>query len=445
MQNIFLLFASYVFYGWWDVRFLTLIIASTAVDFILGKIMDTASSSVKRKLLISASMIFNLGLLGVFKYYNFFIENFVVLSDRMGLSTNLVLLKIILPVGISFYTFQTMSYTIDIYRKKLKHTSDFIAFAAFVGYFPQLVAGPIERAAHLLPQLGEIRVFNSTNAANGLRQALWGFFKKVVIADAVAPLVDLAFSNPESYSSLALILGAVLFSIQIYCDFSGYSDIAIGISKLFGIELKQNFRTPYFSRDIGEFWRRWHISLSTWFRDYIYIPLGGSKGSTALKIRNTFAIFLVSGFWHGANWTFIFWGLINAILFLPLMLSKGNRKHLDHATLKDTHKIIWTFTLTTLAWIFFRADSLSEAMDYLQQIIRVHGGLSLTVKPSLLLFITLLIIGDWLGRKNDFALSFLTQGVLSKTAPARIAIYMTLAYLILLYSGGQQTFIYFQF
>tara|TARA_B110000459_G_scaffold35334_1_gene37588 strand:+ start:104 stop:1120 length:1017 start_codon:yes stop_codon:yes gene_type:complete len=338
-----------------------------------------------------------------------------------------------------------MSYTIDIYRKKLKHTSDFIAFAAFVGYFPQLVAGPIERAAHLLPQLGEIRVFNSTNAANGLRQALWGFFKKVVIADAVAPLVDLAFSNPESYSSLALILGAVLFSIQIYCDFSGYSDIAIGISKLFGIELKQNFRTPYFSRDIGEFWRRWHISLSTWFRDYIYIPLGGSKGSTALKIRNTFAIFLVSGFWHGANWTFIFWGLINAILFLPLMLSKGNRKHLDHATLKDTHKIIWTFTLTTLAWIFFRADSLSEAMDYLQQIIRVHGGLSLTVKPSLLLFITLLIIGDWLGRKNDFALSFLTQGVLSKTAPARIAIYMTLAYLILLYSGGQQTFIYFQF
>tara|TARA_B110000037_G_scaffold24576_1_gene28382 strand:- start:2256 stop:3674 length:1419 start_codon:yes stop_codon:yes gene_type:complete len=445
VQNIFLLFASYVFYGWWDVRFLTLIIASTAVDFILGKIMDTASSSVKRKLLISASMIFNLGLLGVFKYYNFFIENFVVLSDRMGLSTNLVLLKIILPVGISFYTFQTMSYTIDIYRKKLKHTSDFIAFAAFVGYFPQLVAGPIERAAHLLPQLGKIRVFNSTNAANGLRQALWGFFKKVVIADAVAPLVDLAFSNPESYSSLALILGAVLFSIQIYCDFSGYSDIAIGISKLFGIELKQNFRTPYFSRDIGEFWRRWHISLSTWFRDYIYIPLGGSKGSTALKIRNTFAIFLVSGFWHGANWTFIFWGLINALLFLPLMLSKGNRKHLDHATLKDAHKIIWTFTLTTLAWVFFRADSLSEAMEYLQQIIRVHGGLSLTVKPSLLLFITLLIIGDWLGRKNDFALSFLTQGVLSKTAPARIAIYMTLAYLILLYSGGQQTFIYFQF
>jgi alginate O-acetyltransferase complex protein AlgI len=445
VQNIFLLFASYVFYGWWDVRFLTLIIASTAVDFILGKMMDTASSSVKRKLLIAISMIFNLGLLGVFKYYNFFIENFVVLSDRMGLSTNLVLLKIILPVGISFYTFQTMSYTIDIYRKKLKHTSDFIAFAAFVGYFPQLVAGPIERAAHLLPQLGEIRVFNSTNAANGLRQALWGFFKKVVIADAVAPLVDLAFSNPESYSSLALILGAVLFSIQIYCDFSGYSDIAIGISKLFGIELKQNFRTPYFSRDIGEFWRRWHISLSTWFRDYIYIPLGGSKGSTALKIRNTFAIFLVSGFWHGANWTFIFWGLINALLFIPLMLSKGNRKHLDHATLKDTHKIIWTFTLTTLAWIFFRADSLSEAMDYLQQIIRADGGLSLTVKPSLLLFITLLIIGDWLGRKNDFALSFLTQGVISKTAPARIAIYMTLAYLILLYSGGQQTFIYFQF
>ncbi|MGB2354510.1 MAG: MBOAT family O-acyltransferase [Schleiferiaceae bacterium] len=444
-QNIMLLTASYIFYGWWDARFLSLIVASTVVDYLLGQYLAVATNALKRKLLLTASMIFNLGLLGVFKYYNFFMENFMEIAHSVGLHTNPILLKIALPVGISFYTFQTMSYTIDIYRKQLEPTKDFIAFAAFVGYFPQLVAGPIERASNLLPQMSKRRYFDYQKAVDGMRQTLWGFFKKVVIADAVAPLVDQAFGDPNGFSAIALITGALLFSIQIYCDFSGYSDIAIGISKLFGIDLMQNFRTPYFSRDIAEFWRRWHISLSTWFRDYLYIPLGGSRGSTALKVRNTFAIFIVSGFWHGANWTFIIWGLINALLFLPLLLAKRNRSNLNNPEISDLHRILLTFSITTIAWIFFRADSLSHAIDYLQNIAIWNSGKSLSIKPTLVVYITLLFLGDWIGRKHDFALNTLSEGILSKSPWLRLTLYLSLAYLILLYIGGQQNFIYFQF
>jgi len=444
-QNIMLLTASYIFYGWWDARFLSLIVASTVVDYLLGQYLAVATNALKRKLLLTASMIFNLGLLGVFKYYNFFMENFMEIANSVGLHTNPVLLKIALPVGISFYTFQTMSYTIDIYRKQLEPTKDFIAFAAFVGYFPQLVAGPIERASNLLPQMSKRRYFDYQKAVDGMRQALWGFFKKVVIADAVASLVDQAFGDPNGFSAIALITGALLFSIQIYCDFSGYSDIAIGISKLFGIDLMQNFRTPYFSRDIAEFWRRWHISLSTWFRDYLYIPLGGSRGSTALKVRNTFAIFIVSGFWHGANWTFIIWGLINALLFLPLLLAKRNRSNLNDAEISDLHRILLTFSITTIAWIFFRADSLSHAIDYLQNIAIWNSGKSLSIKPTLVVYIALLFFGDWIGRKHDFTLNTLSEGILSKSPWLRLTLYLSLAYLILLYIGGQQNFIYFQF
>ena len=444
-QNVMLLVASYVFYGWWDARFLSLIVASTVVDYLLGQYLAVATNALKRKLLLTASMIFNLGLLGVFKYYNFFMENFMEIAYSVGLHTNPILLKIALPVGISFYTFQTMSYTIDIYRKQLEPTKDFIAFAAFVGYFPQLVAGPIERASNLLPQMSKRRYFDYQKAVDGMRQTLWGFFKKVVIADAVAPLVDQAFGDPNGFSAIALITGALLFSIQIYCDFSGYSDIAIGISKLFGIDLMQNFRTPYFSRDIAEFWRRWHISLSTWFRDYLYIPLGGSRGSTALKVRNTFAIFIVSGFWHGANWTFIIWGLINALLFLPLLLAKRNRSNLNDPEISDLHRILLTFSITTIAWIFFRADSLSHAIDYLQNIAIWNSGKSLSIKPTLVVYIALLFFGDWIGRKHDFALNTLSEGILSKSRWLRLTLYLSLAYLILLYIGGQQNFIYFQF
>ena len=444
-QNLMLLVASYIFYGWWDARFLSLIVASTVVDYLLGQYLAVATNALKRKLLLTASMIFNLGLLGVFKYYNFFMENFMEIANSVGLHTNPILLKIALPVGISFYTFQTMSYTIDIYRKQLEPTKDFIAFAAFVGYFPQLVAGPIERASNLLPQMSKRRYFDYQKAVDGMRQTLWGFFKKVVIADAVAPIVDQAFGDPNGFSAIALITGALLFSIQIYCDFSGYSDIAIGISKLFGIDLMQNFRTPYFSRDIAEFWRRWHISLSTWFRDYLYIPLGGSRGSTALKVRNTFAIFIVSGFWHGANWTFIIWGLINALLFLPLLLAKRNRSNLNDPEISDLHRILLTFSITTIAWIFFRADSLSHAIDYLQNIAIWNSGKSLSIKPTLVVYIALLFFGDWIGRKHDFALNTLSEGILSKSPWLRLTLYLSLAYLILLYIGGQQNFIYFQF
>ena len=444
-QNLMLLVASYIFYGWWDARFLSLIVASTVVDYLLGQYLAVATNALKRKLLLTASMIFNLGLLGVFKYYNFFMENFMEIANSVGLYTNPILLKIALPVGISFYTFQTMSYTIDIYRKQLEPTKDFIAFAAFVGYFPQLVAGPIERASNLLPQMSKRRYFDYQKAVYGMRQTLWGFFKKVVIADAVAPIVDQAFGDPNGFSAIALITGALLFSIQIYCDFSGYSDIAIGISKLFGIDLMQNFRTPYFSRDIAEFWRRWHISLSTWFRDYLYIPLGGSRGSTALKVRNTFAIFIVSGFWHGANWTFIIWGLINALLFLPLLLAKRNRSNLNDPEISDLHRILLTFSITTIAWIFFRADSLSHAIDYLQNITIWNSGKSLSIKPTLVVYIALLFFGDWIGRKHDFALNTLSEGILSKSPWLRLTLYLSLAYLILLYIGGQQNFIYFQF
>ena len=328
LQNALIVVASYVFYGWWDWRFLSLIIFSTVVDYLIGQRLRTEDKQSKRKVLLWTSIIVNLGFLGFFKYYNFFLENFVDAFSLFGMQINANSLNIILPVGISFYTFQTLSYTIDVYRKKLEPTKDFMAFSAFVCFFPQLVAGPIERATNLLPQFYKKRTFEYHKAVDGMRQILWGLFKKVVIADNCAEFANQIFNNSADMNGSTLVLGAIFFTFQIYGDFSGYSDIAIGTSRLFGFDLKQNFATPYFSRDIAEFWRRWHISLSTWFRDYLYIPLGGSRGGTWMKVRNTFAIFLVSGFWHGANWTFIIWGALNAIYFLPLLLTNNNRKNL---------------------------------------------------------------------------------------------------------------------
>jgi D-alanyl-lipoteichoic acid acyltransferase DltB (MBOAT superfamily) len=317
-----------VFYGWWDYRFLSLIFLSTVVDYIIGLNIPKQDSDKKQILLLWCSVMFNLGVLGFFKYFNFFVDSWIDLFSSVGYEIKSVwTLNIILPVGISFYTFQTMSYTIDVYRKKLEPTKDFISFASFVSFFPQLVAGPIERASNLLPQILKKREFQYEQGIQGLRLILWGMFKKVVIADSLAPLVDNIFGNYQDLGGGTLWLGAIYFAFQIYCDFSGYSDIAIGTSKLFGFELMSNFKFPYFSRNIGEFWRRWHISLSTWFRDYLYIPLGGSQESKWKSIRNVFVIFLVSGFWHGANWTFIFWGLFHSILFLPSFIFKTNRKY----------------------------------------------------------------------------------------------------------------------
>ena len=372
LQNALIVVASYVFYGWWDWRFLSLIIFSTVVDYLVGQKLRVEEKQSKRKVLLWTSILVNLGFLGFFKYYNFFLENFVDAFSLFGMQINANSLNIILPVGISFYTFQTLSYTIDVYKKKLEPTKDFIAFSAFVCFFPQLVAGPIERATNLLPQFYKKRTFEYHKAVDGMRQILWGLFKKVVIADNCAEFANQIFNNSADMNGSTLVLGALFFTFQIYGDFSGYSDIAIGTSRLFGFDLKQNFATPYFSRDIAEFWRRWHISLSTWFRDYLYIPLGGSRGGTWMKVRNTFAIFLVSGFWHGANWTFIIWGALNAIYFLPLLLTNNNRKNLGVVaegkllpSFRELFAMLTTFILTVFAWIFFRAEDLNHAFSYI--------------------------------------------------------------------------------
>ena len=326
LQNLFLLVSSYIFYGWWDWRFLSLILISTIVDYFIGIKLKNQENQNKRKILLFISVFVNLGFLGFFKYCNFFIDNFAMAFSFFGVNINTSSLEIILPVGISFYTFQTLSYTIDVYKRKLKVTSDFIAFSAFVSFFPQLVAGPIERASNLLPQFNNRRNFDYIKSVDGMRQILWGLFKKIVIADNCAYFANEIFNNSSDMSGFSLILGALFFTFQIYGDFSGYSDIAIGTARLFGFNLVRNFSFPYFSRDIAEFWRRWHISLSSWFRDYLYIPLGGSQGNTIMKIQNVFIVFIISGFWHGANWTFVVWGTINAIYFLPLLLTKKIEK-----------------------------------------------------------------------------------------------------------------------
>lgn len=317
-QNLFIVIVSYIFYGWWDWRFLFLIFFSSAQDYFLARMLINEENQRKRKWILATSIITNLGILGFFKYYNFFIENFITAFTLFGVQPNIHTMQILLPVGISFYTFQTLSYTIDVYNRKLEATKDFVAFSAFVSFFPQLVAGPIERATNLLPQFYKKRQFNYDLAKDGMRQILWGLFKKMVIADNCAHYANMIFNDYESHTGTTLIFGAVLFAFQIYGDFSGYSDIAIGTSKLFGFNLMRNFAYPYFSRDIAEFWRRWHISLSTWFKDYLYIPLGGSRGGNFSRAKNTFIIFIVSGFWHGANWTFIIWGLSTLYLYCLL-------------------------------------------------------------------------------------------------------------------------------
>ncbi len=373
LQNLLIALASYFFYGWWDFRFLALILFSTLLDYTLGRLIDKENRTQRRKLFLWLSILVNIGFLGIFKYYNFFIDSFIATFSHFGLSLNSRTLNIILPVGISFYTFQTLSYTIDIYRKKMKATKDFVAFAAFVSFFPQLVAGPIERATNLLPQFSKKRTFSYQDGMDGMLLITWGFFKKIVIADNLAFVVDEIFKNYDSYSGDILILGAVLFAFQIYADFSGYSSIARGLAKWFGFDLMVNFNFPYFSRNIGEFWRRWHISLSTWFRDYIYIPLGGSRVTKTKAIRNIFIIFLVSGFWHGANWTFIAWGGLHAMLFIPSFVLGTNRQYKGKGfgesnflpNVKESLSVLYTFIVVTIGWVFFRSESITDSLHYI--------------------------------------------------------------------------------
>jgi len=449
LQNILIVLASYIFYGLWDWRFLSLIIFSTTVDYFVGQRLGKEENKVKRKFLLWASILVNLGFLGFFKYYNFFIDNLITAFSFFGQPINPQGLNIILPVGISFYTFQTLSYTIDVYKKKIEPCKDLLAFSAFVCFFPQLVAGPIERATNLLPQFYKNRKFEYHKAVDGMRQILWGLFKKIVIADNAASFANDIFNNSVDYSGSTLVLGAFFFTFQIYCDFSGYSDIAIGTSRLFGFNLKQNFNFPYFSRDIAEFWRRWHISLSTWFRDYLYIPLGGSRGNIWKKVRNIFIIFLVSGFWHGSNWTFLAWGFLNALYFLPLMLLKINRVNTDVVaegrvlpSLVEFTNIIITFCLTVFAWIFFRADSITHALLYIQSIFNYSLFEMPKVFPkSVIIMILLFVIVEWLQRSKQYALE------LNNKTPkiVRWSFYFVIVMMILQFNGAQQEFIYFQF
>ena len=453
LQNLLIVGASYLFYGWWDWRFLSLILFSTLIDYSVGRRLLNEENVSKRKILLWISIIVNLGFLGFFKYYNFFLDNFVTAFSFFGTQINAQGLNIILPVGISFYTFQTLSYTIDVYKRKLEPTKDFIAFTAFVSFFPQLVAGPIERATNLLPQFYKKRTFEYDKAVDGLRQILWGLFKKIVIADNSAQIANEIFNNSADYSGSTLVLGAIFFTFQIYGDFSGYSDIAIGTSRLFGFGLKQNFAFPYFSRDIAEFWRRWHISLSTWFRDYLYIPLGGSRGGTWMKVRNTFVIFIVSGFWHGANWTFAVWGALNALYFLPLLLLKKNRANTNTVaeektfpSIKEFFQMVITFSLTVFAWIFFRAENIEHAYSYISTII----SKSLFSIPQLtdmgvtrtFLIIMFFIIIEWLGRNEQFAIAKL--GFEWKRS-IRYLMYLSIILALFWFGGDKQQFIYFQF
>lgn len=450
MQNLLLLGASYLFYGWWDWRFLSLIAFSSVLDFCIGQGLGTIENERKRKYLLILSLLVNLGFLGFFKYFNFFTESFANAFTWFGYPIEAARLDIILPVGISFYTFQTLSYSIDVYRRKLEPAKDMLDFLAFVSFFPQLVAGPIERASNLLPQFSKERSFDEQQASDGMRQILWGLFKKVVVADNCAIYVNDIFTNYGDYSGSTLLLGAVLFAFQIYGDFSGYSDIAIGVARLFGFKLMRNFAFPYFSRDIAEFWRRWHISLSTWFRDYLYIPLGGSKGGTSMKVRNTFAIFLVSGFWHGASWNFLVWGFLNALYFLPLLLLKQNRKNTNTVAeerwfpnLKECFQMGMTFFITVIAWVFFRAENLTDAFLYLQEIF----SSSLWSRPEILpkkvlIFITILLIIEWINRRKEHGLE------LSENYPRvlRWLIYLVIWFaIILLDESDTYSFIYFQF
>ena len=453
LQNLFIVLVSYIFYGWWDWRFLFLIAFTSACSFGAGLLIDKYRETPRKAKTVNVvNIVINLLILGVFKYYDFFVTSFADIF--LGGKTEGLLLKVILPVGISFYTFQALSYSIDVYRGKLEPTRDIIQFFAFVSFFPQLVAGPIERATNLLPQFGAPRTFKYEDGVDGLRQILWGLFKKMVVADNCALYVDQVFSTYQTQSGSTLLLAAVFFAFQIYGDFSGYSDIAIGTSKLFGIRLMRNFNVPYFSRDIAEFWRRWHISLTTWFRDYVYIPLGGSRCSKLKIVRNTFVIFLLSGFWHGANWTFIVWGAYHALLFLPLILKGKNRKYRDTVaegrllpSIKEFVQMLLTFFLVTIGWIIFRAESIGQAWEYFQRLfditlVSIPWLMTRKYYLPLVSALVILIYVEWQERDSCRTFSCLQR---FPTWIRFAAYYLIIVYIYCFAPMGNTQFIYFQF
>ncbi len=460
-QNILVVVVSYVFYGWWNKTFLLLIAFTTFCSFLSGIAVERARNRYEGKVLrggikwdwwISvANVTINLLILGIYKYFNFFADSFVSVCETFGFRPGHVTLHLILPVGISFYTFQALSYTIDVYKRKIEPTHDVVAFFAFISFFPQLVAGPIERATNLLPQFQQKRQFKYETAADGLKQILWGLFKKMIIADNCALAVNPIWENYGSQNGVDLLVGAFLFTFQIYCDFSGYSDIAIGSAKLFGIKLMRNFNVPYFSRDIAEFWRRWHISLTTWFRDYIYIPLGGSRCSKLKVARNTMIIFLVSGLWHGANWTFVAWGAYHALLFFPLFFAGKNRKYTDSVaqdkllpSLKEFLQMLTTFIFALIGWIIFRSESITQAFDFIYHIIaNFHFTLPEYGKTTILYCFILLCV-EWIQREREHTLQIQPIGIF-RSRFVRYAFYNILIIFIFFNQASGQQFIYFQF
>ncbi|SEM18571.1 D-alanyl-lipoteichoic acid acyltransferase DltB, MBOAT superfamily [Aquimarina amphilecti] len=445
VQNVFLLAVSYLFYSFWDWRFLSLIFLSSMIDFLVARQLET-TSSVKRKILLGVSLFFNLGVLFVFKYFNFFIETFAEVFLLFGTPISYSSLQFILPVGISFYTFQTLSYTIDVYRERIRPTNDIISFFAFVSFFPQLVAGPIERASNLLPQFQKSRYFKYSRSIDGLRLILGGLFKKMVIADNCAIIVNRLFEDYTEYSGSTLFCGAIFFGFQIYGDFSGYSDIAIGSARLLGFDLKKNFSFPYLSKNLIEFWRRWHISLSTWFRDYVYIALGGNRVSKPRLVFNILVVFLLSGLWHGANLTFIFWGLIHGIILIFTVFINNETKfevflQNQNSIVVDFLRMSITFFIVTIAWVFFRADSITEAFGYLE---RIFSSTLFSIPQGNKLFLILLIgyLGiEWFQKKREHLLDI--QYISSKSI--RYLIYYVTVFVVFYYAGDLQTFIYFQF
>lgn len=456
LQNLFIVFVSYLFYGWWDKRFLILIAITSFFSWLSGIVIenirnnrkqaDRKSILTKCKWIVGLNISLNLFILAFFKYYNFFVSNFVELFSSFGITLHLSTFNIILPVGISFYTFQALSYTIDVYRERIQPTRDIISFFAFVSFFPQLVAGPIERATNLLVQFYKPRTFSYDHGVDGIRLMMWGFFKKLVIADNCAPVVNDIFSNYMSYSASTLVMGAVLFAFQIYGDFSGYSDIAIGVSKLFGISLKRNFHYPYFSHNIIDFWKRWHISLNTWFVDYVYIPLGGKRKGTSIYIRNVFVVFFLSGLWHGANWTFIVWGIYNGLLLVSLFLLKNKLKYWPNWNIVFSSLVTFIFVL--LGWIFFRSESISVAIDYIRNIysssifyIPKVGGINNVYALISLFYILVLLVIEWINKDKSFGFDISSI----KRRWVRYLLYTIIVFSIYYFGNNSSDFIYFQF
>ena len=458
-QNIFLLLASYVFYAWWDWRFLGLLLSMSLFAWICGKMIANNNEEPRggqnvafaSKTWLVANIVIDLMVLGTFKYYNFFVGSF---ADLFGLQDSIHSLKIVLPLGISFFTFQAIAYVVDVFKRKIE-SANLVDCLLYIGFFPKLLSGPIERPTNLIPQIQKERVFEYDLAADGMRQILWGLFKKIVVADSCALFVNKVWETYDTQTGSTLLLAAILYTIQIYGDFSGYSDMAIGTAKLFGFRFRDNFLFPYFSRNMNEFWRRWHISLNTWFVDYVYIPLGGSRNGKWFTIRNIMIVFLLSGLWHGADWSFVAWGAYHGLLLVLLILQNRNTKY-EHVvasdrflpSIKEFGQMLTVFLFATIGWVLFRAPSMTDAWQYLSGM-RQFGTLKasyrfflpneLLVYPMNVLIVIMLAV-EWIQRKKQHGLQMNI-----KQWYIRYPIYVAIIGMILYFSNSASTFIYFQF